>query len=138
MHKDENEEYIMLENPKSQTEITFTNIKDSEQIKDHIIVCGMHSSINHFILPLRAHYLGNYQAIVIITDESIKSEIWNRINLFPGIFIINGSPLNEDVLLKANILNAAKAVILGHDITSNVEINDEMLDAKTIFIYKAI
>lgn len=30
MHKDENEEYIMLENPKSQTEITFTNIKDSE------------------------------------------------------------------------------------------------------------
>jgi len=43
------------------------------------------------------------------------------------------------VLLKANILNAKKAVILGHDTSNtNVDINDEMLDAKSIFIYKAI
>lgn len=98
----------------------------------------MHSSINHFILPLRANYLGAYQAIVIITDEPVKSEIWEWINWYPGIFFINGSPLNEQVLLKANILNARKAVILGHDITTSFHINDEMLDAKSIFIYKAI
>jgi len=68
----------------------------------------------------------------------VKTEIWEWINRFPGIFIINGSPLYEDVLLKANILNAKKAVILGHDTSSKIEINDEMLDAKSIFIYKAI
>jgi hypothetical protein len=28
-----------------------------QQLKNHIVVCGIHSSIMHFILPLRAKYL---------------------------------------------------------------------------------
>ena len=121
-------------------EVTFQNIKDSDKIFNHIIVCGIHSSINHFILPLWAQYLGSYSPIVIITDNPIIPEIWDWISRYPGIFIINGSPLYEDVLLKANILNANKAVILGTDMSLNPdeEVNDEMLDAKSIFIYKAI
>jgi hypothetical protein len=60
--------------------------------------------------------------------------------MFAGVFIIQGSPLIEEVLLRANILNAGKAVILGTDTSLNPDekINDEMLDAKSIFIYKAI
>lgn len=54
--------------------------------------------------------------------------------------MINGSPLLIEVLKKAQIQRADKAVILGHDPTQNLskEINDEMLDAQSIFIYKAI
>ena len=53
---------------------------------------------------------------------------------------MNGSPLLLEVLRKAQIHKADKAVILGHDPTTNKssEINDEMLDAQSIFIYKAI
>ena len=45
-----------------------------------------------------------------------------------------------EVLKKAQIQKADKAVILGHDPTQSYskEINDEMLDAQSIFIYKAI
>jgi len=47
--------------------------------------------------------------------------------------------LSED-LHRANINFADKAVVLGHDISGGKEgvANDEMLDAESIFIYKAI
>lgn len=39
------------------------------RLKHHIVVCGIHSSIYHFILPLRAAYLRKYlQDIVIIAS----------------------------------------------------------------------
>jgi len=114
-------------------------------IRNHIVVCGIHSSIYHFILPLRAKYLENHtQHIVIITkNNQIQSEIWDTISRFPMISLIIGSPLNKDVLRMVNIKHAAKAVILGYDPTiklqKNQELsNDEMLDAQSIFIYKAI
>lgn len=58
-------------------------------------------------------------------------QIWESINRFPRIFIVNGSPLLVDVLRKAQIQKAEKAVILGHDPTTHTisSINDEMLDA---------
>jgi len=54
--------------------------------------------------------------------------------------LVNGSPLLVDVLRRAQIHKAEKAVILGHDPTTNSisSVNDEMLDAQSIFIYKAI
>ena len=78
---------------------------------------------------------------MIISDEPIRPEIWESISRFPNILLINGSPLNQETLLKANINYADKAVILGHDSTlaSDIEYKtDEMLDSETIFIYKAI
>mmetsp|Transcript_12374 Transcript_12374/g.19250 ORF Transcript_12374/g.19250 Transcript_12374/m.19250 type:complete len:178 (+) Transcript_12374:2159-2692(+) len=113
-----------------------------KKLKNHIVVCGIHSSIMHFILPLRAKYLeSKQQDIVIITPiQTIPADIWDTISRFPRIFLINGSPLLLEVLRKAQIHKADKAVILGHDPTTNKssEINDEMLDAQSIFIYKAI
>lgn len=78
---------------------------------------------------------------MIISDEPIRPEIWESISRFPNILLINGSPLNQETLLKANINYADKAVILGHDSTLEASIDlkaDEMLDSETIFIYKAI
>lgn len=72
-------------------------------LKNHVVVCGIHSSIMHFILPLRAKYLeSKQQDIVIITPiQTIPSEIWDSISSFPRIFLINGSPLMVEVLRKA-------------------------------------
>lgn len=109
------------------------------------MVCGIHSSIYHFILPLRAKYLKSYQQdIVIITpNSSIKGEIWDSISRFRRIYLIEGSPLSTEILRQAYIHKADKAVILGHDPTikaqkNHSELNDEMIDAQSIFIYKAI
>lgn len=99
------------------------------------MVCGIHSSIYHFILPLRAKYLKSYQQDIVIISpfSSIKREIWETIAKFPRIYLIEGSALSAEVLHQAFIHKADKAVILGHDPTikaqKNTELNDEMIDA---------
>jgi hypothetical protein len=128
--------------PKPQTQMEVGEEHLLQKLKNHIVVCGIHSSIQHFILPLRAKYLQNQQQdIVIITPvQTIPTSIWDTISRFPRIYLVNGSPLLVEVLRKAQIHKADKAVILGHDPTTNKinEMSEEMLDAQSIFIYKAI
>jgi hypothetical protein len=64
--------------------------------------------------------------------------IWETIARFQHIYLVNGSPLKQETLMKANINYADKVVILGHDSTLKSEYADEMLDAESIYIYKAI
>ena len=73
------------------------------KIKNHIVVCGIHSAILHFILPLRANYLGDKQQDIVIISpfQTIPIEIWETINRFPRIYLISGSPLFTDNLKKA-------------------------------------
>ena len=114
------------------------------KLQHHIVVCGIHSSIYHFVLPLRARYLKDYlQDIVIINPtETVPKQIWDAISCFKRIFLIYGSPLDRNVLRKAQIQKADKAVILSNDPELSDQegenINQEMLDARNIFIFKAI
>lgn len=124
--------------------VTLASLENSPHVKNHIVVCGIHSAIKNFIMPLRKKYLKEYQLqkIVIITGEpderggdQIDSAIWNSISRFKQVYLVNGSPLKQATLHKANINYADKVVILGHDSTLNQEVSDEMLDAESIYIY---
>ena len=124
----------------SQTDVLVKerNIK----LSDHIVVCGFHSSIYHFILPLRAKYLKSYQQDIVIIYPSFKKEIWETISRFPRVFLVEGSSLYLETLREGFIHKADKAVILGHDPSldhgKHVDMSEEMVDAQTIFIYKQI
>lgn len=48
---------------------------------------------------------------------------------------MRGSPLNSDILKKANIKYADKVVILGNNNDRKEHADDEMLDADSIYIY---
>lgn len=100
-------------------------------------------------MPLRAKYLKEFQLqiIVIITgepedteqqEEHIDPQIWDTISRFEYIYLVNGSPLKQETLLKANINYADKVVILGNDSTLSQSQSDEMLDAESIYIYQAV
>lgn len=132
------EEYLFAE-PRNLTDVMVTDsLFGSTKIRKHIVLCGLHSSVYHFILPLRAKYLKKLQPIVIVTDQPM-AEIWSSINRFQDIFLVEGSPFEQINLWRANIGMADKAVILGKDHSLLLgEKNEEMLDADTIFIYKAI
>jgi hypothetical protein len=54
---------------------------------------------------------------------------------FPKIIYIKGSPLLSEDLQRVNINAADKAVIMSQ---SKFEESDQMLDAESIFIFKAI
>lgn len=73
-------DYFILPKSQSQMDVTVTNtLQNDNKVKNHIIVCGIHWSLKHFILPLRAKYLQNYQYIVIVSQGSIPLNIWDDI-----------------------------------------------------------
>ena len=133
-----------LRNAKPITQMEASDERKLSKLKDHIVVCGIHTSILYLILPLRAKYLRNYlQDIVIINPtETVPKHIWDTISCFQRIFLIYGSPLDRNILRQAQIQRAAKAVIMSDDPSlvkqESTAMTNEMLDAKNIFIYKAI
>lgn len=97
--------------------VTPLSLKDSTEVVNHIILCGLHPSVYYFIQPLRAKYLKEIQYVVILSPEK-PGEVWDQISRFSKILFVKGNPLLEEDLQRANINNAAKAVILGQDISS--------------------
>lgn len=65
----EHTDYYMYDKPLSSMEVTIVSFENNPQVRNHIIVCGVPSSIESFIKPLRAKYLAEYQLqkVVIIT-----------------------------------------------------------------------
>ena len=113
-------------------------IEGSQEITEHIVVCGMHSSIFYFLKPLRARYLKQCKYIVIISN-SISDEVWDQISILSKIVHISGSPKSHSDIVKTNIKMAYKAIILGNECAEmSSGSRDEMRDASTLFIYKAI
>ena len=66
------DQFYVHDNQRSTMSVTLASLENSPLVKNHIIVCGIHSEIKSFIMPLRAKYLKEYQiqTIVIITGES--------------------------------------------------------------------
>jgi hypothetical protein len=137
-------EYAVLDEPHNIMNITKISIQNSMKIKDHIVVCGIHSALYSFILPLRARYLKELMYIVILNPEPPNPELWNQISIFPNLIYVRGSSLVNEDLIRAGIKHAKKAVIMdsgkinSNDATRIDMGNDRMTDAESIFIYKAI
>mmetsp|Transcript_13887 Transcript_13887/g.18948 ORF Transcript_13887/g.18948 Transcript_13887/m.18948 type:complete len:106 (+) Transcript_13887:218-535(+) len=52
--------YYMYDRPLSSMEVTTVSFENNPSVRNHIIVCGVPSSIKSFIMPLRAKYLAEY------------------------------------------------------------------------------
>ena len=164
-----NERYYTVDNTEKTylytNEIMRQGIKDRNDIRDHIIICGMHYEIIHFILPLRSRYIPEkLLKWIVILAPTLPQDIHDAISKFPKVIFIQGDPLHPENLYRANINKAAIAVILAtkHTLNSNFKdsldyneilgkvktnshennkdekIDNEMMDAKTLFIYKSI
>ena len=120
-------------------EIIHQSIKDRDDIINHVIICGMHPEIIHFILPLRAKYLPeNHLKWIVILAPSLSQELHDALSKFPKIIFIQGNPLQPENLFRANITSADIAVILSSGQSDNCENEFDIPDAGTIFIYKAL
>ena len=159
-----NNYYLMAENDRH---VIFTNeiirqgINERNDINQHIVICGMHQEIIHFILPLRNKYLPEkLLKWIVILAPFLPQEIHQALCKFPKIIFIKGDPLFPENLFRANIVSADIAVILNSSYiydSKQIDMNEIMeknndnnannntrtfnkinLDAKTIFIYKSI
>ena len=82
-------DFYMYDEPLSSMDVTEVSFENNPLVRNHIIVCGVPSSIKSFIKPLRAKYLSEDQLlkVVIITGESedrggdqLDPKIWNSIS----------------------------------------------------------
>ena len=137
--EEEDDYYIIKNFVNNNVDVKKDSIRNSDIYKNHIVVCGTHPSLYYYILPLRARYLGkeNLKYLVLLTNDMPK-DLWDSLSRFENIILINGSPLNIEDLLRANIEYADKAVILGNNNNKNIIYNNQMIDCETVFIYKAI
>ena len=137
--EEEDDYYIIKNFVNNNVDVKKDSIRNSDIYKNHIVVCGTHPSLYYYILPLRARYLGkeNLKYLVLLTVDMPK-DLWDSLSRFENIILINGSPLNVEDLLRANIEYADKAVILGNNNNKNLIYNNQMIDCETVFIYKAI
>lgn len=127
--------FIQTTFPRTQHEAeNFSN----EILNNHIIVCGLIQNMKNLIMPLRAVSMKNQQFPILIMDKEdhIGTEIWKDIQYFPEIYFMQGNPIKSKDLHKACIKKAKAVIILSKN---NFEVDSqEMIDADTIFIYKAI
>lgn len=53
-------DYVLMPESIPLINVTLISLKDSIKVTNHIVLCGIHSSIYYFILPLRARYLKEF------------------------------------------------------------------------------
>jgi hypothetical protein len=72
--------YLESERPHSGDKLTKINLEEDPNIRNHIIVVGMHTSIEDFIMPLRSRYMkeNQLQKIVIITSQINEQQSGNQ------------------------------------------------------------
>jgi len=131
--------FYMNAKPQSLQSCTIANVeKFSYKIENHIIVCGFVPGIRHFLLPLRAKSLKQKRPVVIMTAERLPAEIWEQINRFQRIYVMQGSALKPQDLEKAGIHKAIAVVILSRKRENDGTESEGMYDADTIFQYKTV
>jgi len=54
------DQFHVYEKQRSTMSVTLATLENSPTVKNHIVVCGTHSEIKSFIMPLRAKYLKDY------------------------------------------------------------------------------
>jgi len=141
-------------------DVTFKTMENNILATQHIILCGLVPNLRNFVLPLRAKHLDKYPPIVILHVHPPTEKQWNQVSFFPEIYFVKGAAMNTKDLLRANIHQANRIVILSPEVdevkhftsfnenpTANAHEKDgkkltrdqeDLLDAKTIFKYKAI
>ena len=111
----------------------------SEELLDHhIVVCGIGPNLKNLIMPLRARSVKVKTLPILIMDKSehIPSELWKEIQYFPDVYYMQGNAIKSEDLKKAGIPKAEAVIILSSNIIEKDQ--EDMRDADTIFIYKAI
>ena len=126
--------FISTLRPRTQHESEYFS---SELLEHHVIICGVNPNIKHLILPLRTKGRTKHFPILIIDkNEHISTDIWKEIQYYPDIYYMQGNPIKSEDLKKAGVSKAQAVVILSKYTQDNELL--EMMDANSIFIYKAI
>jgi len=122
--------------------------KEAPYVSQHTIIIGRNmNNLYDLIRPLRAMYLGYTRPIVILTPSAISASTWGRVSIFQGVFVIHGSGLEEQDLVRAGIFKASQCIFLADTegmvddttLTAGAKATQSaLLDADGVFAYQTI
>ena len=124
----------------------------------HILICGVSDKTDRIIRQLHSDVIikGEKAKPIVILGESVEQLINTKEKVYEQVWIVKGSPLNDEDLLKADVDNASEVIILSdiynlestslqnEDIivsdktVSGISNLDKILDARTILCALAI
>ena len=124
--------------------------REAPYVNNHTIVVGKRfSNLLDLILPLRSQSLGYIRPIVILSPVPLPADTWNHICIFQGVFVMHGSGLEEQDLVRAGIFKAAQCIFL-----SDTEASEDdtkltstsgakaqqaaLMDADGIFVFQSV
>ena len=85
--------------------ISNQGLRDRNDIKNHIVICGMHPELIQFIMPLRSKHLPiKLLKWIVILTPNLPQEIHDTLSKFPKIIFIQGDPLNSENLMHKNYI----------------------------------
>ena len=117
-------------------------------VNQHTLILGKKlANLFEIIRPLRAAYLGYTRPIVIMTPDPIADAVWERISIFQGVYVIQGSLLEEHDILRAGALKAAQCIVLADNSNLSDDSNmtagaqatmNALVDADAIFAFQTV
>ena len=113
-------------------------IQESTNLTEHIVLCTFSEkdsdelNLHSFVSPLRSSTLkpDELKPIVIIGNKDCIQAEWNNISEFDKVFVIDGSPLDQDTLKAANVAHCSSCLILGS--TSSLDEDPALIDKQPI------
>lgn len=113
-------------------------IEEPRNFMDHIILCTFSEkdsdelNLQSFVSPLRALTLqpNELKPIVIIGNKKCIENEWSSIAEYDNVFVIDGSPLDQDVLKAVNIAQCSSCIILGS--TASLDEDPALIDKQPI------
>ena len=113
-------------------------IEEPTDMTDHVILCTFsvqdsdELNLHSFVSPLRARTLKKHelkQILIIGNKDCIQNE-WSNIAEFDDVFVIDGTPLDQDVLKAANVAHCSSCIILGS--TASLDEDPALTDKQPI------
>ena len=119
-------------------------LKEPKDMKGHIILCTFtlqdsdELNLHSFVSPLRASTLDAHELkpILIIGNKDCIKREWSNIAEFDKVFIIDGTPLDQNILKAANIAQCSSCIILGS--TASLDEDPALIDKQPILCSLAL
>lgn len=127
--------------------ITTSLSKEHPEIHNHIIILTTElTNIYDLIKPLRAKSIESLKPIVILHQDEISPSMWQRISIFPDIYLVKGSPMEQVDICRAGVFKAHTVVILSaaqfrrdQDEFKNRSLEqNQLIDADALFTFKNV
>lgn len=73
-------------------DVTYDTMNGNILATNHIILAGMVSNLNHFVMPLRSKLLNKIPPIIILNEDRPDHKTWSPISHFPEIYFVKVNP----------------------------------------------